>query len=141
MELYEPVLEAAGRSFAADLQPAPVRGIRSLLVHAACNLIDNAVKYAPESGPIAITTASTAEGTELRVSDAGPGIDALHRQRATDRLVRLDDSRSTEGSGLGLSIVAAAVRAHRGELLLGDNRPGLGATIRLPRDQEARPSS
>lgn len=141
MELYEPVLEAAGRDFAASLEPAPVRGTRSLLVHAACNLIDNAVKHGGESGPIEIATASTAEGAELRVSDAGPGIAVQHRQRATDRLVRLDDSRSTEGTGLGLSIVAAAVRAHKGELVLDDNLPGLNAVIRLPLDHTIRSTS
>ncbi len=132
IELYEPVLEAAGREFVARLESAPVSGMPSLLFHAACNLIDNALKHAPESGSIQITTASTAGSAELRISDAGPGIAEQHRQRATDRLVRLDGSRSTEGSGLGLSIVAAAVRAHKGELVLEDNLPGLKAVIRLP---------
>lgn len=141
MELFEPVLEAAGRNFAASLEPAPARGTRSLLVHAACNLIDNAVKHAPGSGPVEIVTASTAAGAELRVSDSGPGIAMQHRQRAKERLVRLDNSRSTEGSGLGLSIVAAAVRANKGELVLDDNLPGLNAVIRLPLDHTIRSSS
>lgn len=141
MELYEPIIEAAGRTFVAKLETAPVRGARSLLVHATCNLIDNVLKHAPGRTPIEIATASTSTSAELRVADEGPGINLQDRQRATDRLVRLDDSRSTDGSGLGLSIVAAAVRAHKGEFVLDDNLPGLNAVIRLPLDQATQSSS
>lgn len=138
IELYEPIIEAAGRAFVFHLEAAPVRGARSLLVHAACNLLDNALKHTPGSAPVEIATTSTAAGAELRVADRGPGIDVQHRRRAIDRLVRLDNSRSSEGSGLGLSIVAAAVRAHKGELVLQDNLPGLSAVIRLPLDGTTR---
>lgn len=131
LELYEPVIEAAGRHLIADLRPATTRGARSLLVQAVCNLIDNAMKYAADS-PIQVTTGHSRAEAEIKVSDAGPGIAAGERSRATERLVRLDASRSTEGSGLGLSIVAAVARAHGGALALEDNHPGLNASIRLP---------
>lgn len=132
IELYEPVAEAAGRRLNVDLQPAITRGARSLLVQAACNLIDNALKHAPGKGPIGVATGRTMGKAEMKIADAGPGIPVDDRSRATERLVRLDASRSTEGSGLGLSIVSAVARAHGGVLALEDNRPGLTASIRLP---------
>lgn len=132
LELYEPVAEAAGRRLIVDLQPATTRGSPSLLVQAACNLIDNALKYAPGDGPVQVTTGIAKMKAEMKVVDAGPGIPVDDRSRATERLVRLDVSRSTEGSGLGLSIVAAVARAHGGVLSLEDNNPGLAASIRLP---------
>ncbi len=131
IELYEPVVEAAGRHLIADLRPAATRGARSLLVQAVCNLIDNAMKYGG-SASITVMTGSTRAKAEIKVADQGPGIAADDRTRATERLVRLDASRSTEGSGLGLSIVAAIARAHGGVLTLDDNDPGLIVSIRLP---------
>ncbi len=69
---------------------------------------------------------------ELAVADRGPGIGAADRQRVTDRFVRLENSRSRPGSGLGLSLVAAVARLHNGELRIEDNNPGLRIIIALP---------
>jgi len=132
IELYDPLIEAADRELVVDLAAAPIRGARSLLVQATCNLIDNALKHASGCRSIKIMTCHRGNTAELSVADTGPGIDPEHHDRATDRLVRLDASRSTEGSGLGLSIVAAVARAHGGLLVLEDNAPGLIVSIRLP---------
>lgn len=132
IELYDPVVEAADRQLVMDLAATPVLGARPLLVQATCNLIDNALKHASGSCSIKIMTCYRGDIAELSVADTGPGIDPEHRDQATDRLVRLDASRSTEGSGLGLSIVAAVARAHGGLLVLEDNEPGLTVSIRLP---------
>jgi signal transduction histidine kinase len=69
----------------------------------------------------------------LTVSDRGPGIPKGDRSRVIDRFVRLEQSRSRPGSGLGLSLVSAVARLHGGELKLEDNSPGLRARISLPR--------
>jgi len=69
----------------------------------------------------------------LTVADAGPGIPERDRAHAVERFVRLEQSRSLPGSGLGLSLVSAVAHLHHGELRLEDNRPGLKATIILPR--------
>ena len=69
----------------------------------------------------------------LSVADAGPGIPAADRGRVVERFVRLEQSRSLPGSGLGLSLVAAVARLHRGELKLEDNAPGLKAVLVLPK--------
>jgi signal transduction histidine kinase len=69
---------------------------------------------------------------ELSVGDHGPGIAVADRQHATERFFRAESARSTSGSGLGLALVAAVAQLHNGELRLGDNDPGLRATIVLP---------
>ena len=81
---------------------------------------------------------------EVTVLDDGPGIPDADKGRVTERFVRLDDARgrATGGSGLGLSIVDEIIRAHGGELVVGD-APGRGAAIgfRLPLDGAAQPPS
>jgi signal transduction histidine kinase len=69
----------------------------------------------------------------LTVADTGPGIPEGDRAHAVERFVRLEQSRSLPGSGLGLSLVSAVAHLHHGELRLADNVPGLKATIILPR--------
>ena len=69
----------------------------------------------------------------MTVGDRGPGIPSADRPRAIERFVRLEQSRSKPGSGLGLSLAAAVARLHGGELRLEDNEPGLKAVIALPR--------
>jgi signal transduction histidine kinase len=68
----------------------------------------------------------------LRVADNGVGIPEKDRERVLERFVRLEKSRSTAGSGLGLSLVNAVVAFHNGTIELADNDPGLVVTIRLP---------
>jgi signal transduction histidine kinase len=69
----------------------------------------------------------------LTVSDSGPGIAEADRSRVVERFVRLEQSRSKPGSGLGLSLASAVARLHGGELKFEDNTPGLKSVIALPR--------
>ena len=71
---------------------------------------------------------------DITVSDTGAGIAEAERDKVGQRFYRLESSRSTPGSGLGLSLVKAVAKLHRAELLLEDNAPGLKATLRLPVD-------
>lgn len=131
-ELYEPLAEARG--LALDLTrptPAMVDGNRHLLFQAIANLLDNAVKYAPPGGRVGVRVETGAGGPRVVVSDDGPGIPEADRGRVLERFVRLDSARSTPGSGLGLSLVAAIARLHGATLALEDNRPGLRATVRF----------
>jgi signal transduction histidine kinase len=79
------------------------------------------------------------EGDRVSVSvrDSGPGIAESERSRVVERFVRLEQSRSRPGSGLGLSLVAAVARLHGGELRLRDNAPGVDAALILPRAEAA----
>jgi signal transduction histidine kinase len=145
-ELYEPVAEDNGLTLdVATNGPAAVKGNRELISQALANLVDNAIKYAaPQAQDAGETAAGKRRGIRveagslndqvvLTVSDRGPGIPAGDRTRVIDRFVRLEQSRSRPGSGLGLSLVSAVARLHGGELKLEDNAPGLRARIALPR--------
>ena len=141
-DLYEPVAEEAGVALDVETPEAVTfKGSRELLGQALANLIDNAIKYGegchaegePERTPrITVSTARDGDTVVFRVADNGPGIPEGDRERVLQRFVRLEESRSQPGSGLGLSLVAAVARLHHGTLELGDGKPGLVVTIRLP---------
>ena len=133
-ELYAPLAEEKG----VTLKIAPagatmIDGNRSLISQALANLVDNAIKYTPAGGTVTVTASETPMGVELRVADTGPGIPNGERARVVERFVRLEASRNSPGTGLGLSLVAAVARLHDAKLLLDDNQPGLRAVIRFPR--------
>ncbi|MCB1881175.1 MAG: sensor histidine kinase, partial [Gammaproteobacteria bacterium] len=96
------------------------------------NLLDNAIKYTPENGHIAVTLASVDNATaELSVADDGPGIPDAERGHVFQRFFRLESSRTTAGSGLGLSLVAAVARLHNMTIEVTDNAPGTRLTLRF----------
>jgi hypothetical protein len=141
-ELYEPLADEKGLALTVDAPAAaPVRGNRELVSQALANLVDNAIKYAgpkhteTNKAPAEIVVKAGADGDRitLSVADHGPGIPDADRDRVVERFVRLEQSRSEPGSGLGLSLAAAVARLHGGELKLEDNHPGLKSTIALPR--------
>src|SRR5690606_35993199 len=112
-DLYAPVAEDQGVTLrVAAREPASVRGSRHLLSPALANLVDNAVKYTPAGGTVRVETALRTDGVELTVADTGPGIPEADRERVFDRFVRLEASRHTPGSGLGLSLVRAVAHLH-----------------------------
>ena len=130
LEAYEPVAEEAGLTLQLSGEAVvPLRGNPHLIAQALANLIDNAVKYAPAGGDVRINARLTPQAAELVVSDRGAGIPAEHRDRALQRFGRLDEARTTPGSGLGLSLVQAVVRLHGGSLRLEDNDPGLQVVL------------
>lgn len=140
-ELYEPAAEEEGIGFSLKISgKAPLRGSRELIAQALSNLIDNALKYgrAENAGEedaamaIAVSVRREAHDVLISVADNGPGVAEEDRERVRERFVRLEESRSAPGSGLGLSLVQAVARLHRGTLELGDNAPGLIVTLRLP---------
>jgi hypothetical protein len=141
-ELYEPLAEEKGITLKVEAgAAAPVNGNRELISQALANLVDNAIKYAgppdkPANGaPAEIVVRALNEGERvlLTVADNGPGIPEADRAHVVERFVRLEQSRSQPGSGLGLSLASAVARLHGGELTLADNRPGLKSIIALPR--------
>ncbi|MFK7791765.1 MAG: ATP-binding protein [Devosiaceae bacterium] len=134
-ELYEPVAEDQNVSLTFTMPDQPVTALvnRELLGLAIANLIDNALKYGPaEGGAIALSLTGKKDAATLIVSDNGPGIPAEDRDRVKDRFVRLDKSRTADGSGLGLALVDAVAAFHDGKLELADAGPGLKATLVLP---------
>ncbi len=133
-ELYAPLAEEKG--VVLEIRPAGstvIEGNRSLISQALANLVDNAIKYTPSGGHIVVWPEMTPEGVDLIVADTGPGIPAEERARVVERFVRLEASRNSPGTGLGLSLVAAVARLHGARLILEDNGPGLKAIVRFPR--------
>lgn len=134
-DLYEPVLEDAGIAFVTDIAPVATIDLhRELLSQALANLIDNAVRHAPDGGSITLSVAQDDATVRIAVADRGPGIAPQDRDAALRRFGRLDPARSTPGAGLGLTLVAAVARLHGGRLELDDNAPGLVAMLVLPRE-------
>jgi signal transduction histidine kinase len=130
-ELYEPVAEEERRTLERRIaEGIAVDGSRQLLFQAAANLLDNAIKYG--RGPVVLSLETDRDVVRMAVADRGPGIPPDQRERVIERFVRLDPSRSTPGTGLGLSLVAAIARLHGGTLTLEDNEPGLRAVLTLP---------
>jgi signal transduction histidine kinase len=140
-ELYEPLAEEKGIALEVKAPlPVTVHGNRELVSQAIANLIDNAIKYVEHAdgdgvvkGRIEVDVVTEGDHALLTVADNGPGIPEAMRQKVVERFVRLEQSRSVPGSGLGLSLAAAVARLHGGELRLADNAPGLKAIIALPR--------
>jgi signal transduction histidine kinase len=141
-ELYEPLCEDKGIDFDAELgQGLQARGNREFLAQALANILDNAVKYTPSGGAIMLRVRRRSSGEiEFSVTDTGPGVPDGDRERVVERFVRLENSRSQPGAGLGLSLVAAVAQAHGGRLELaegpgkvGEMGPGLRVALVLPR--------
>ncbi|HEY2032099.1 MAG TPA: HAMP domain-containing sensor histidine kinase [Rhizomicrobium sp.] len=134
-ELYGPLAEEKGVAFeAAPSGAAMIAGNKRLIAQALANLVDNAIKYTPEGGKVRISIEDTPSGVALTVADSGIGIPPEERARVLDRFVRLEASRHSPGTGLGLSLVVAVAKLHDARLDLGDNGPGLKATLVFPRD-------
>jgi len=141
-ELYEPLADDKGLALHVEAPlAARVKGNRELVSQALANLVDNAIKYAAaEASPlngvvpeVVVAAATQGDRILLSVRDKGPGIPEGQRPHVVQRFVRLEQSRSQPGSGLGLSLAAAVARLHGGELRLEDNAPGLKAVLALPR--------
>lgn len=139
VELYEPVAEDVGLRLEADVAPAMmISGNRELVGQALGNLLDNAIKYAEGAGePLIKVALGRRDGKiVLSVADRGPGVPEEKRDDVVKRFVRLDDSRSKPGTGLGLSLVDAVMEMHHGVLELAATVPdnadnGKGLTVRM----------
>jgi signal transduction histidine kinase len=127
---------AAGKGLALRTEvPAglAVFADRDRLAQILVNLVDNAVKYTPDGGRVAIRAAATPGGpVEVAVADTGIGIPSIDLPRITERFYRVDKARSRAlgGTGLGLAIVKHLVQAHGGELTI-ESELGKGTTVRV----------
>ncbi len=133
VELFEPVAAGQNLRLACHRDNAAiVQGNRQLLAQLLTNLIENGLKYVPAGGRIEVGVRRLSHTVELSVTDNGPGISSEDRQRAAQPFVRFGPAGQQEGSGLGLSLVAAIARLHRGRLELRGNDPGLRVVVELP---------
>lgn len=133
-ELYQYVAEEKKITVTTDLpQPCEARVDRTRMRQVFANLLDNALKYTPESGSVSIGVHCHNSEAVATFTDTGIGIAPEEQEKIWLRLYRADKSRSQRGLGLGLSLVKAVVEAHRGKVSVS-SQPGKGArfTVRLP---------
>ncbi len=139
-ELFEAVATDKGIEFEAEIEPnVRVFGNRDFLAQALANLLDNAIKYTPQGGVTFRLRRTSQREIEFSITDTGPGVPEDSRARIKERFVRLENSRTLPGVGLGLSMVDAVAVAHRGRLTIdegpgvyGTQGPGLRTALVLP---------
>jgi signal transduction histidine kinase len=130
-DIYEPAAEDGGVELTlAAPSPVPLAAHPQLLAQALANLVDNALKHG--GGAVELFAGVQGRVARLGVADRGPGIPPDQRDAMIKRFGRADAARTTPGAGLGLSLAAAIAHLHGGRLVLGDNAPGLRATVELP---------
>jgi signal transduction histidine kinase len=133
VELFDAAAEERGShlSLAGD-RPVFVAGDRDLLFDMTANLVDNALKHGRAAGRVIVEVRRDEGGAVISVADDGPGLPVDEHANVFKRFYRLERSRGTPGSGLGLSVVAAVARLHGASIEMLDNRPGLKVRLRFP---------
>jgi signal transduction histidine kinase len=130
-DLYEDAAEEAGIEFQVEVPAGlTVNADRDRLRQALANLVDNAIKYTPRGGRVNVRADSDHHSVRILVTDTGAGISEVHLPRIFDRLYRGDQSRTTRGLGLGLSLVRAYVEAQGGKVTV-TSAPGQGSTFTI----------
>jgi len=131
-DIYAPVAEDGGFVLKTEISPGvQLKGDKALLSQLFANLIENAMNHTPAGSTITVALAADGGAIVASVRDNGPGIPPEEHERVLRRFYRCERSRSTPGSGLGLSLVAAIARYHGAALALEDNHPGLGVILRF----------
>jgi signal transduction histidine kinase len=132
-EDFAPAAEDSGHRLAfQDGPPVWIEGDAELLTQMTVNLVENALRHTPQGCTVQLMATAEPGAAALVVVDNGPGVPEAERARLFDRFYRLERSRSTPGSGLGLAMVQAVARLHRGEARLSDGLPGLKAKVVFP---------
>ncbi len=140
-EIYAEVAEDDGKSLSAKIfqgKECRIHGDWELLTQMFANLVENALRHCPPGTAIELSVTRQDDRILATVADDGPGIPAEERERVFQRLYRLDNSRSTPGSGLGLSLVRAIADLHGASIVLEDRHPGLAVVVSFPRVRSSK---
>ena len=133
-EAYEPVIDEAGNSLKILFDPTDaqyVLGDKDLMMQLLVNLIENSVRHCPAGTTITLDADEYHGEPWFSVSDNGPGIPFEFREKVFERMYRLEESRTTPGSGLGMTFVKAVADLHSADIITCDNGPGLSVTIKF----------
>lgn len=130
-DAFAPVAEDEGHVLSVQAAPGiRVHGDQELLTQVLVNLVENALRHTPRGSRIRVLLArAPGGGPVLAVEDDGPGVPEAERERILRRFHRLEQSRTTPGSGLGLSLVAAVAELHGARLRVEDAKPGLRVSV------------
>ena len=140
-DVYASVAEDAGQALVREFDPrgeSMIAGDKNLLTQMYANLIENAIRHCPPGTVIRLAIETTEGSVVTRVEDNGPGIPQGEHDKVFQRLYRLEKSRTTPGTGLGLSLVKAVADLHGGDVRLEDARPGLRVVVSYPREPTVR---
>jgi signal transduction histidine kinase len=131
-EVYTAVAEDQGKQLVSSIAPhLEYFGDEELLLQLVVNLIENAIRHTPSGTRIEVRLEAGKEGLRGSVADSGPGIAPGERSKVFEHFYRAETSRTSTGSGLGLSLVAAIAKLHGIALALEDNQPGLKVVLRF----------
>ncbi|BDX08509.1 sensor histidine kinase [Planctobacterium marinum] len=139
VSFYEALAEEKHISITLQTKPVELLCERNLVFQALANVIDNAIKFTPENGRIHIHLTVQKDAVKITICDTGPGVPKHLRDKISQRLFRVEHSRSAPGNGLGLALVAAVMQLHGGSLSFKDacnepeNLPGLCSILNFPR--------
>ena len=129
-EAYEPSAEDSGHKLDIRIDAGVhLTGDRQLLAQMISNLVENALRHTPAGSTLALALRKAGSRFEIELADNGPGIPETERAKVFDRFYRLDRSRSTAGSGLGLAMVKAIAGLHGLSIRLEDRTPGLSVVV------------
>jgi len=134
VELYSPVAEDKEIKVSLRIIDSPliVAAERSRLQRAVANLLDNALKFTPKGGWVALEARKIDNSAQILISDSGIGIEGDDLPRVWERFYRADSSRTTPGTGLGLSLVQSIVHAHGGSVeILSEKNSGTQVYVRF----------
>jgi len=132
VEVYRGAAEEKSQELELRSDPGvAVTGDRELLIQLFANLVENAIRHCPTGARIEVLALRRDGWVEVSVSDNGPGIPAEMHGKVLQRFVRLENSRTSPGYGLGLSLAAAIANLHDAPLTITDNSPGLRVSVRL----------
>ncbi|MCY4051687.1 MAG: HAMP domain-containing sensor histidine kinase [Gammaproteobacteria bacterium] len=133
VDFYEPLAEEKQQTLKADIE-ADVKayGDRNLLFQAFANILENAIKYTPDHGKISVSLNLSDDQVTIIIADTGPGIPESEKEGIFVRFYRLDQSRNSPGSGLGLSMTKAIINLHKGSIEPESNQPGMRMVVQIP---------
>lgn len=130
VETYQSVAEEKSQNLSGDIPAGLVIAAdRELLPQLFSNLIENAIHHSPPGSTITVRAKVTSEGLVVSIADNGPGVPPEMREKVFQRFFRMEHSRTTDGTGLGLSLAAAIANLHQARIVLSDNSPGLCARV------------
>ena len=133
-ETFKVVASADNKFLSSSVEPGlHLAGDKELLEQMFVNIIENAILYSPPGGEISIYARQEGgQAVAIEVTDRGSGIPQSEYERVLQRFVRLDESRHTPGTGLGLALVAAIADLHNATITMADNQPGLKFRVTIP---------
>ncbi|MDX2505089.1 MAG: HAMP domain-containing sensor histidine kinase, partial [Gammaproteobacteria bacterium] len=141
VEFYEPLAEDKDILITYEVRSnTNINADRDMIFQVFTNLFDNAIKYTPTHGSILVSSeiveikdkTNTIHYIQINISDSGIGIPESERKKVLEPFYRLEKHRDHQGNGLGLSLVSAIIKLHKGNIEFQNNDPGLKVSIQLP---------